>query len=81
MTTFTSPLFWADEPSVCIVHCSVSLMRLSSSGRVNSAMKSARAYALMAVLGWYSMSNWLSSIAHWTILLVASGLFMDFLMG
>ena len=44
-------------------------------------MKSTKAYALMAVLGWYSMSNWLSSIAHWTILPAASSLFMDFLIG
>ena len=81
MTTRTPPFFWAVKPSVCIVHRSVSSGRLSSFGRVNSAMKSAKAYALIAVLGWYSMSNWLSSIAHWTILPVASGLFMDFLMG
>ena len=51
------------------------------SRRVNSVMKSARAYALMAVLRWYSMLNWLSSIAYWTILPTALGLFMDFLMG
>ena len=57
MTTHTPPFFWAVEPSVCIVHRSVSSGRLSSSGRVNSAMKSAKAYALVAVLGWYSMSN------------------------
>ena len=35
----------------------------------------------MAVLGRYSISNWLSSIAYWIILLAASGLFIDFLMG
>ena len=51
------------------------------SRRVNSVMKSARAYALMAVLRWYSMLNWLSSIAYWTILPTSLGLFMDFLMG
>ena len=44
-------------------------------------MKSAKAYALMAVLGRYSISNWLSSIAHWIILPVALGLFMDFFIG
>ena len=44
-------------------------------------VKSAKACTLIAVLGWYSMSNWLSSIAHWTILLAISGLFMVFLMG
>ena len=54
---------------------------LSSSRTVNSEMKSANAYALIAVLGWYLMSNWLSSIFHWTILLTASSLFIDFLMG
>ena len=81
MTTLTPSLFYVDEPSVCIVHRSISLVRLSSSGRVNSAMKSTKAYALMVVLRWYSISNWLSSIAHWTILPAASGLFMDFLMG
>ena len=44
-------------------------------------MKFAKAYALITVLGWYSMSNWLSSIAHWTILPTASGLFINFLIG
>ena len=48
---------------------------------VNSGMKSTNARALIVVLGWYSMSNWLSLIAHWTILPAASGLFIDFLMG
>ena len=64
MTTPTPLLFWADEPSICIVHHSTSLVRLSLSGKVNLVMKSARACALMVVLGWYSMSNWPSSIAH-----------------
>ena len=81
MTTPTLLLFCVDEPSVCIVHHSTSSVRLSSSEKVNSMMKSTKAYALMAVLGWYSMSNWLSSIAHWTILPAASSLFRDFLMG
>ena len=44
-------------------------------------MKSAKACALIAVLGRYSISNWLSSIAHWIILPVTSGLFMDFFIG
>ena len=44
-------------------------------------MKSANAYVLIVVLGWYSMSNWLSLIFHWTILLAASSLFIDFLTG
>ena len=81
MTTPTPPLFWADESSVCIVHCPTSLVRLSLSGDVNSAMKSAKACALMAVLGWYSMLNWLSSVAHRIILPTASGFFMGFLIG
>ena len=37
-----SPLLWADELSVCIVHHFVWLVRLSSSGKVNSTMKSTR---------------------------------------
>ena len=81
MTTPTPPLFWADELLVYIVHRSILLVRLSSSGRVNLAMKLAKACALMVVLGWYSILNWLSSIAHWTILPATLGLFMDFLMG
>ena len=64
MTTLTPPLFWANEPSVWIVHCLAPLVRLPLSEKVNSAMKSAKACALMAVLGWYSILNWLSSIAH-----------------
>jgi len=64
MKTPTRPLFWADKPSVYIVHYSVSSIRLSLSRRVNSVMKFAKAYDLMVVLGWYSMSNWLSSISH-----------------
>ena len=64
MTTLTPGLFWANELSVWIVHHSASLVGLSSSGKVNSAMKSAKACALMAVMGRYSISNWLSSIAH-----------------
>ena len=44
-------------------------------------MKSAKACALMAVLGRYSISNRLNSIAYWIILPTASGLFIDFFMG
>ena len=55
ITTLTPPLCWADEPSICTVHRSTLLVRLPSSRRVNSTMKSAKAYALMAILGWYSM--------------------------
>ena len=81
MTTSTPLLFWTDELLVWIVHRPALLVSLSLSGDVNSAMKSTRACALMAVLGWYSMSNWLSSISYWIILLAASGCFMDFLIG
>ena len=81
MTTPTPLFCWADEPSVYTIHCSSSFVRLPSSGRVNSAMKSARACALMAILGCYSMLNWLSSITHCTILPAALILFMVFLMG
>ena len=80
-TPIPPPPFWADEPSICIVHHFVSSVRPSLTGKVNSAMKFARAYALIAILGWYSMLNWLSLIAYWTILPATSGLFMDFLMG
>ena len=81
MTTPTPPLFGANELSVCIVHHSALSVRLSLSRKVNFVMKFAKACALMAVLGWYSMSNWLSSIVHWIILSATSGLFMDFLIG
>ena len=49
--TPTLPLLWANELLVCTVHHSVSFVRLSSSRRVNSTMKSAKACAFMAVLG------------------------------
>ena len=81
ITTPPPSIFWADEPLVWIVHRSASLVGLSLSGKVNSAMKSTKACALIAVLGRCSISNWLSSIAYWTILPAASGLFMDFFMG
>ena len=58
------PLFGTGEPSVWIVHLSTSFVAPSSSGIVNLTLKSANSYALIAILGWYSMSNWLSLIAH-----------------
>ena len=65
---FSWTLYLSVSPSrvveLCIIHHSVSSVRPPLFGRVNSTMKSARACALMAVLGWYSISNWLSSIAH-----------------
>ena len=62
--TVTPLLFQADESSVWIVNLFVSSVAPSSSGIVNSAIKFANACALIAVLGWYSMLNWLSLIAH-----------------
>ena len=50
--TPTLPLFRVDEPLVWIVHLSTSFSAPSSSGIVNSAMKSVSACALIAVLGW-----------------------------
>ena len=51
MTTPTPPLFWANEPSVCIVHHFALLGRMSLIGMVNLAMKSTNAYTLIVVLG------------------------------
>ena len=79
MTTPTLPLFYVDDPSVWIVQSSSWLS--SCSGEVNSAMKSTSTWAFMVVQGWYSISNWLSSMAHCIIYLVASGLFIAFLIG
>lgn len=48
---------------------------------MNFAIKSAKAYALIAVLGQYWASNSPSSIAYRTSHLAASGLFMAFCSG
>ena len=48
---------------------------------VNSVMKFARAWAFIAILGWYLTSNSLSSTAHWISYPAASNLFMAFLSG
>ena len=76
--TPTPPSPITDEPSKQAVQYSASW---SGSGRVNYAMKSAKACALIAVLGLYLMSNWLSSTAHWTIQPAASGLLIAFQIG
>ena len=55
---------WLDEPFVHIIH--VASLSSSSSFAINSAMKSAKAGSLIAILGQYQMSNSLSSIAHRT---------------
>ena len=81
MMTLTPPLFRADDPSVWIVHLFDSSRISFSSGIVNSTTKSTNACALIVVLGWYSMSNWLSLITHYSILPAASSLFIDFLIG
>ena len=47
---------------------------LVGSIEVNSMMKSANTYPLIAVLGLYLMSNSLSSMAHFTSLLEVYGL-------
>ena len=49
--------------------CGGSLLAL-----VNSVMKSARAWALIACLGRYSISNSLNSMAHWISRPATSGL-------
>ena len=81
MTTPTPPIFYIDEPFVCIVH-RVDLFWISSSlGMVNSVMKSANTWAFKAIQGLYSMLNWLCSIVHCTIRPTALGLFIAFLIG
>ena len=80
MTTPTPPLPFSDDPLVCIVHNSAMPIELSS-GMVNSAMKSANTWAFIVVQGLYSMLNWLSLTAHYTIRPTASGLFIAFLIG
>ena len=80
MTTPTLPIFFTDDPSVCIVH-NFDAFTVLSSGKVNSTIKSANTWAFMAVRGLYSMSNWLNSIAHCTIQLIAFGLLVAFLIG
>ena len=79
MTMPALPPFCVDNPSVFIVQRSSWLF--ASSGVVNSAMKSANAWAFIAIRGRYSTSNWLSSMAYCTIHPAALGLFITFLIG
>ena len=46
---------------------------------MNSAIKYVRTWAMIATRGWYSMSNWLNSMAHRMSCLAASVLFIVFL--
>ena len=77
----TPPLFYVDDPSVWIVQRAGSSGLSLCLGEVNSAMKFDSAWAFMAVLGRYFMSNCLSLMAYCIIHPVASGLFIAFLMG
>jgi hypothetical protein len=74
-TTPTPPAPLTDDPSILTYHLfSGPSSDGSSSAIVNSAMKSARACALIACLGRYSISNSLNSTAHWISLPTASRL-------
>ena len=73
-TTLIPLACWLDKPSVHTIHV-VGSSSLSSFA-VNSATKSAKAWALIAVLGWYRMSNSLRSITYKTNCLAASRLFI-----
>ena len=70
---------WLDEAFVHIIHT----VGLSSSFSfvVNSTMKSAKAYALIAVLGQYYTLNSPSSIAHKTSRPIATRLLIAFCSG
>lgn len=80
MTTLAPPLFYTDDPSICIVRWIGSSWFSSCLGMVNIVMKSTSAWAFMAVRGLYSMLNWLSSMAYYIIHPTALGLFIAFLM-
>ncbi|KAL2533611.1 Uncharacterized protein Adt_06962 [Abeliophyllum distichum] len=73
ITPAPEPLLF-DDPSTYIFH---SVLASSSSldfgGEVSSTIKSTNAWAFMAVLGLNSMSNSVSSIAHFNNLLDVSG--------
>ena len=71
-----------DDPSTWMTHVlTSSIMSKSSWLGVNSAMKSTRTCAFIAFLGWYLMSNSLSSIAHWISHPKAFNLFISILSG
>ena len=72
----TPSVCWLDKLSIHIVHGAGPLS--SSSFAVNLVTKSAKAWALIVVCGWYSMSNSSSSIAHKTNRSTDSGLFIAF---
>ena len=74
--TLTPLARWLDDPSIHIIHAIV--LSFSSSFIMNLVMKSAKSWALIAILGQYWTSNSLSSIAHRTSRLAASGLFIVF---
>jgi hypothetical protein len=64
-TIQTPPAPLTDDPSILTSHFPSDFScDGSSSATVNSAMKSARAWALMACLGHYSISNSLNSMAY-----------------
>ena len=73
-TTLTPPVHWLNESSVHIIH--VFGPSSLSSFAVNSATKSAKAWALIVIFGRYSMLNSPSSIAHKTNRPVAFRLFI-----
>lgn len=81
MTMPTPPIFCIDDPSVCIVQRVCSSWFSSSSSMMNFSMKLASAWTFMAIQSLYSISNWLSLIAHYTICLTTSGLFIAFIDG
>ena len=62
-TTSAPPACLLDDPSVCMLHWGDSFTPLSSSW-VNSAMKFAMTYPLMAVRGRYWISNSFNSMAQ-----------------
>ena len=64
-TTPVPPTFLVADPFVWVVHVFFWGSYFSWEW-VNSTMKSVRTWALIATQGEYSMSNWPSSIAHWT---------------
>ena len=75
-TTPTPPTSLLDDPSTFIVHQASSL--LFSTPEVNSAIKLASAWALIAVWGQHLTSNFPNSIVHKTNHPAVSGLFIAF---
>lgn len=77
MMTPMPPNSFTDDPSVWTVQSYI----WSSPKKVNSTIKSSNTWASIANRCLYSMSNWLSSIAHCTRCLATFGLFMSFFIG